>query len=232
MVFMTLFTAFGIALLTIIAPFIGFFDILTGGHYEDVVLPYAPEKGLVWEYDNVDDPYIKLEKMTVKGDEQIFRFVSAGLDPDSFDYYNGECMDLVFTAENGETQTYYSFLADVSEYSHIWVEHEDNCITYEFTVTRDEAYADLDWELSFYCPNKRNVLYFADGKGTEKTFKLVYFKSTPIHDGIAEAYLYFEDDDPEYKESYSVEVDFSSGEAVVIREDSFVYDYSKPTPAG
>ena len=58
-------------------------------------------------------------------------------------------------------------------------------------VTRDEAYADLEWELSFYCPNKRNVLYFADSKGTEKTFTLVYFNNTPIHDGLVEAYLSF-----------------------------------------
>lgn len=224
MVFMTLFTAFGIAVLTFIAPFIGFFDILTGGHYEDVVLPYDPESGLVWEYDAVDDPYVKLDKMTIKGDEQVFRFVSAGSDPDSFDYYNGSCMDLIFTAENGETETYYCFLADVYPYSHIWVEHEDDCIIYEFTATRDEAYADLDWKLSFYCPNPDNVLYFADGKGVEKTFTLVYFNNAPIHDGIVEAYLYFEDDDPKYKESYSAEVDFSSGEAVVIREGSYVYD--------
>lgn len=226
MVFMTLFTAFGIALLTIIAPFIGFFDILTGGHYEDVVLPYDPENGLVWEYDNLDDPYIKLDKMTVKGDEQIFRFSSAGVDADSFDFYNGECMDLIFTAENGETETYYCFLADFTENSHIWIDREDECITYEFTVTRDEAYADLDWKLSFYCPNPRNLLYFADGKGAEKTFKLVYFNNTPIHDGLVEAYLYFENDDPDYKESHSIEVDFSSGEAVVIRENHSVYDYT------
>lgn len=224
MVFMTLFTAFGIALLTIIAPFIGFFDILTGGHYEDVVLPYDPDKGLVWEYDAVDDPYIKLDKMTIKGDEQVFRFVSAGLEHDDFDYYNGSCMDLIFTAENGETETYYSFLADVVAYSHIWIEHEDDCIIHEFTATRDEAYSDLDWELDFYCPNPDNVLYFADGKGTEKTFTLVYFKNIPIHDGIVEACLYFEDSDPRYKESHSIEVDFSSGEAVVIRESSYVYD--------
>lgn len=226
MVFMTLFTAFGIAILTIIAPFIGIFDILTGGHYEDVVLPYNPESGLVWEYDNVDDPYIKLDKMTVKGDEQIFRFTSAGIDADSFDFYNGECMDLIFTAKNGESETYYCFLADFAKNSHIWIDSEEDCIIHEFTVTRDEAYADLEWELDFYCPNKRNVLYFADSKGTEKTFTLVYFNNTPIHDGLVEAYLSFKIDDPYYKESHSIEVDFSSGEAVVIRENHNVYDYT------
>lgn len=226
MVFMTIFTAIGIALLSIIAPFIGFFDILTGGHYEDVVLPYDPESGLVWEYDNVDDPYIKLDKMTVKGDEQVFRFVSAGVDSDSYDYYNGSCMDLIFTAENGETETYYSYLADVAAYSHIWIEHEDDCITYEFTLTRDEAYADLDWKLDFYCPNERNILYFADGKGTEKTFTLVYFKNIPIDDGIVEASLYFKDFESNYRESNYIEVDFSSGEAVVIRENHNVHNYT------
>ena len=53
---------------------------ITGLDITKVALPYDPENGLVWEYDGVDDPYIKLEKMTVDGNEQVFRFVSAGID--------------------------------------------------------------------------------------------------------------------------------------------------------
>lgn len=55
----------------LVAVFIAqFFLGITGLDTTKVTLPYSPEEGLVWEYDNKNDPYIKLKDMVIEGDEQ------------------------------------------------------------------------------------------------------------------------------------------------------------------
>ena len=39
-----------------------------------VELPYDEATGLVWEYDNVDDPYVNLVKTEIEDGKQIFYF--------------------------------------------------------------------------------------------------------------------------------------------------------------
>lgn len=217
MVFMYLFTFLGIVATTLVAPFISLFGIMSGEHFENIVLPYDPEKELVWEYDAIDDPYIKLEKMTIDDDKQVFRFVSSNVSDDEINYYNGYCMDLIFTAQNGQTETYYAVVTDKAIYDEVFIAHEDECITHQVTVKRDASDAEFKWKLDFFCPNDRNILYFSKDTGEENTFTLVYFNSRPIHDGIVEGSFYYESDENE-RVYHIIEVDFSSGEPVVLRE--------------
>lgn len=223
MVFMYLFTFFGIVAMTVATtfatPFLTVFGLMAGANYKDVVLPYNESEGLVWEYDGIDDPYVKLEKMTVNGNEQVFRFVSAGIDEDDdVYYYNGRCMELDFTAKNGQSETYYAVVSPWIFYDEVFLAHEDETITYTVTAERSPTDSEFEWEVDFLHSDLDNVVHFSEKTGETNTFTLVYFNERPHHDGILEASFFYDTESDRMKEWHSVEVDFSSGEAVVIWE--------------
>lgn len=223
MVFMYLFTFFGIVAMTVattlVTPFLAVLGLASGANYKEVILPYSESEGLVWEYDGKDDPYIKLEKMTVNGNEQVFRFVSAGIDEDDdIYYYNGRCMELDFTAQNGQSETYYAVVSPWIFYDEVFIANEDETITYTVTAERSPADSEFEWEVDFLHSDLDNVVHFSKKTGETNTFTLVYFNDRPQHDGILEASFFYDTESDRMKEWHSVEVDFSSGEAVVIWE--------------
>ncbi len=223
MVFMYLFTFFGIVAMTVATtvatPFLAVFGLASGAHYKEVVLPYDETEGLVWEYDGKDDPYIKLEKMTINGNEQVFRFVSAGIDEeDDVYYYNGRCMELDFIAQNGQSETYYAVVSPWIFYDEVFLAHEDETITYTVTAERSPEDSEFEWEVSFLNSDMDNIVHFSEKTGETNTFTIVYFNDRPQHDGILEANFFYDTGDERMKEWHSLEVDFSSGEAVVIWE--------------
>lgn len=222
MIFMHLFTFFGIMAISVSSilamPFMTLFGFITGDYYRDVVLPYNAEEGLVWEYDAVDDPYIRLEKMSVDGDEQVFRFVSSNTEADDIDSENGRCMELIFTSENGQTETYYAYIMPIALYEQVFLVHEDETVTYEITAERDSADSEFEWKLDTLHSDSDNIVYFSDKTGVSNKFTLVYFKDRPHHDGILEASLFYRTNDDRVNVWHSAEVDFSSGEPVVIWE--------------
>ena len=86
----------------IVSPAIGFF---TGADKTEIILPYDEENGIVWEYDDFQDDYIKLTDTRVEDGKQIFTFWRNYF---VFDEGNGGmAIDLVFTDENGNSETYY-----------------------------------------------------------------------------------------------------------------------------
>lgn len=223
MVFMYLFTFFGIVATvvasTIATPFLAALGLLSGAHYKEIVLPYNESEGLVWEYDGKDDPYIKLEKITIDGNEQVFRFVSAGIDEnDNTYYYNGRCMELEITANNGQSETYYAVVNPWFFYDEVFLAHEDETITYTVTAERSSADSEFEWKVDFLHSDLENIVYFSDKTGEFNTFTLVYFKERPLNEGILEANFFYQPDDERIYEWHSLEVDFSSGEPVVIWE--------------
>ncbi len=104
-----------------------------------IELPYDEATGLVWEYDNVDDPYINLVKTEIKDGKQIFIFESAGISLD----WNGEVMELVFTDKNGNEEVYYAYggaKRTAPEFT-----AADECDTYELTVTAENPVNGGKW---------------------------------------------------------------------------------------
>ncbi len=86
----------------IFSPVIGFF---TGEDGAEIILPYDESSGLVWEYDDYQDVYVKLTDMRIENGKQIFAFQRNYL---VFDEGNGGmATDLVFTDKNGNSETYY-----------------------------------------------------------------------------------------------------------------------------
>ena len=118
---------------------------------EEIVLPYDEEKGLVWEYDCVNDPDIELVETKVENGEQIFSFVSKG----SLDWNTlfmvkdendpeGDAMDLIFTDKNGNEKVYYGFGGNRTSAPVFYLAEE--CQTLDITLTAENPKENASWE--------------------------------------------------------------------------------------
>ncbi len=197
-----------------------FFISITGKDVSDVVLPYAPDKGLVWKYDNENDPYISLKETKIVGDEQIFRFKTREYsDDEDYIYGCGYMMDLVFTDENGNTETYYATARNVSlDMIKIWA--EDEVSVYKYTATAHKVYDDSKWSMNFSLGDSSEyVVYDPDITCNPKTFTVVYEKGMEDDDII---WLYFKNSSAEkdYSESHKIRLD-CSGRDVKLLNESF-----------
>lgn len=156
------------------------FGFVTGADQTKIALPYDPDKGLVWEYDNKNDPYIKLHDTVIEGDEQIFCFRDKHGTTNS---ENGEWMDVIFTDKNGNQLKYYL------SFDHEGVledEHQDFLVLapgeyheYEYTVKADNAKIGGDWYITYLDRYRTNldIAYMPwQEKKSEETFKLVFAK--------------------------------------------------------
>lgn len=160
--------------------FVNIFGFVTGADQTRIALPYDPENGLIWEYDNKNDPYLKLHDTVIEGDEQIFCFRDKRGTTNS---ENGEWMDLIFTDKNGNQRKYYV------SFDHEGVledEHQDFIVLapgeyheYEYTVKADNPTVGNDWYITYldrYRTNL-NVAYMPRQEhSSEETFKLVFAK--------------------------------------------------------
>ncbi len=172
MVFMTLFTIFGIAAYTIGSALFGFIGIATGDNTSEVVLPYEPESGYVWEYDGIDDISIISVNSKNKNGKQIFSFMGMDIKED---VDHGSVMDLVFTAENGETRTYYAYVENGFIYDRVIVAAAEDCSVMDYTVKSVCGNEDCKWTVGFNREDEECVLYNSDTTGTEMTYTVVVF---------------------------------------------------------
>ncbi len=176
--------------------FLNIFGFVSGEDQTRIALPYDPEKGLVWEYDNKNDPYIKLHKTVIEDDEQIFCFRDKRGTTNSG---NGEWMDVIFTDKNGNQLKYYV------SFDHEGVlddPHQDflvlapgEYLEYDHTVKADKPVPGGDWYITYLDSYRTNldVVYMPrQKKKSEETFKLVFAK-------------------PEQGESYKSKLLFSYG---------------------
>lgn len=156
------------------------FGFISGEDQTKIALPYNPDEGLVWEYDNKDDPYIKLHNTVIESDEQVFCFRDKR---GSTNTGNGEWMDLIFTDKNGNQLKYYiSFdhegtLED--EYQDFIVLAPGEYLEYEHTVKTDNIKPVSDWYITYFDNYRTNldIAYMPkQQKEAEETFKLVFAK--------------------------------------------------------
>ncbi len=116
---------------------------LTGYPTAQIELPYDETTGLVWEYDNVDDPYIKLIETKIVDGKQIFVFEGTNkADKD----YSGEVMKMIFTDKNGNEDVYYGYHSGKLNAPHIYSDEE--CRLTEFTLTSDNPVEGGVWEVA------------------------------------------------------------------------------------
>lgn len=117
----------------------------------EIVLPYDEEKGIVWEYDCVNDPNIELVEERIENGEQIFVFVGKG----KFDIaeifikdeneQQGSMMDIVFTDKNGNQKIYYGYNGNRINEPQFYP--AEDCQTIDITLTAQKARKNASWEV-------------------------------------------------------------------------------------
>lgn len=143
--------------LVIIIPMIFFgtiFSDISGAIFgyptEEIALPYDEEKGLVWEYDCVNDPDIELVKTEIRDGEQVFVFVGKGkmsiaeIFTKSENEQQGDIMDLVFTDKNGNQKIYYGYNGNRINEPQFY--SAEDCQTIDITLTAEKARKNASWE--------------------------------------------------------------------------------------
>lgn len=200
---------------------------ITGLDTTKVSLPYDPENGLVWEYDNINDPYIFLKETEIDGDKQIFRFKSREKLGDDYVYGCGSMMDLVFTDQNGNTETYYATTYG-TDFHRVRIRPEDEIAVYQHTVTAAKTFEDSEWDLGFgtdtYC---RYIVYNPEMKSNPEsfTFTVAYEKGSD-DDDIFWVFIESESfaNDNHYLENHQLQLDCSGKEAKLLKEEFWSTD--------
>ncbi len=162
------------------AFFMNLSGFVTGADQTRIALPYDPEKGLVWEYDNKNDPYIKLLDTVIEGNEQIFCFRDKR---GTTNFENGEWMDMIFTDKNGNQKKYYV------SFDHEGVledKHQDFLVLapgeyheYNYTVKAQDTSHSGDWYITYLDKYRTNldIAYMPrQERKSEETFRLVFAK--------------------------------------------------------
>ena len=193
------------------------FGFATGDNTSKVVLPYDPENGLVWEYDNVDDPYIRLKKTEIKDGEQIFYFAENSLHIEYFDYYKGKMIDLIFVDENGNTVKYYAYPYQdgATAYKKIKILAPDEYIEFVYHAVPQIEDANSRWHID--SDSEKYVLYSPEEYAPEKTYTFVYEKGSNEYNAISVGFTCGHSDAGFYEFRYVI-VDFSSGEGVITKD--------------
>lgn len=127
---------------------------IKGDNVTQVELPYDPSKGIVWEYDGIDDPLMELDKIEVKGDRQIFTFKGDFMFESLFNEDESEekddpymVMDVIFTDENGNEILYYARVNHdyLSLFYKISFWSPDEYIIFEYTPEEEIPYDGAEW---------------------------------------------------------------------------------------
>ena len=170
--------------------------VIKGPEETEIRLPYDPDNGIVWTYED-DDPYLKLIDTEIDKNEQVFCFVNDNYNPiksmiDSFvhkengDGCNGNIMDVVFTSENGNERVFYA--------RESWPLNEpkiypaEDCLTTTFTCVAENPTDGAVWRTSTKSGDLGGVLcqpYTAD---STVTFTVVALPED-INDGHCSAFF-------------------------------------------
>ena len=130
-----------------------------------VELPYDEATGLVWEYDNVDDPYINLDKTETKDGKQVFYFESSGIELET----KGDIMELVFTDKNGNEEVFYCYSSAKINAPSIY--SAEQCTLTEITLTAENPVEGGKWVVA---ENGYYILYHNASESESETYTFVF----------------------------------------------------------
>lgn len=228
---------FLVPFLSVFAIFIGFFEMLTGVGTEKVVLPYDPENGIVWEYNEGEEAFVDCIKSEINGEQQIFTFRGKGLldegRPSSYEHEN-VVDDIYFEDENGNIKTYYSFIdfsydhgkGDSLLYGNMDIYEETECVTFEYTVTAQQEVEDCYWLAYDYDASMRQNRYIGECElkdAYERTYKFV-FSPEDIKDHTFDMSFYYRTQPGKQYEKIGVTFEMKDKEVRLIEEIFYVED--------
>lgn len=213
---------------------------ITGGDKTKVVLPYEPEKGIVWECDIPIGP-VELVETEIDGKTQVFYFEStfgkdllehfAGIaksiitkeDPPEFEDKFGDMYKILFTDKNGNTQKYYaehkvetdSIYPDMVE-----IYAPDEYYSFDYTVTAQQPVeGEYFW---FNEMQSSSTECFLPEYSPEKTFTIVLtdnFENGEEH-FYNMCYGYFDYSNPKTVEYVTIRYKITDGNLEILEEKS------------
>lgn len=218
----------------------GFISELFGKNLSEVVLPYEPEKGIVWEYDDFANRYFHLKEVNIEGDTQVFVFeaytlydlyfgdVEEDVQAENEHYVWGGYWELNFTDENGDSMVYYinpnyTVLGIKDDAMKIYAPGE--YVKWEYTPVPD----DPRFEYQFHGGEKNEYeINEVDGQtvityikipsfNEGETFDINFYSNYTVRDMSAEDTLYY------YSEYYTVTFKMEDGEMVVANKAPAIY---------
>ena len=219
--------------------FIGIFDTAFGTGTEKVVLPYDPENGIVWEYEEGDDAFVDCIKTTTKDGQQIFTFRGKMIfneDRPNDLYQNEEFVDdIYFVDANGNVKTYYAML-DFSWdgpddgvsliYGGMDIYEESECAVFEYTVKAGTQVEGCYWhEYDYDAGTDRNryVGFPEIVNMHERTYKFV-LPPEDIEDGSFDMSFYYRNSSGKLYEKIAVTFEMVGKEVTVLEETHYVYN--------
>ena len=227
---------FLVPFLSVFAIFIGFFEMLTGVGTEKVVLPYDPENGIVWEYNQGEEAFVDCIKSEIKNGQQIFTFRGKAIfdagRPSSYEHDN-VVDDICFEDENGNIKMYYAFIdfrgdapGDPIVYGSVDIYEETECVTFEYTVTAQQEVEDCYWLAYDYDASMRQNRYIGECElkdAYERTYKFV-FSPEDIKDHIFDMSFYYRTQPGKQYEKIGVTFEMKDKEVRLIEEIFYVED--------
>ena len=146
------------------------FGFVTGNDRAEIVLPYEPEKGIVWECD-LDESFYKLADTEINGNEQIFYIRHKVFKlPDST---KGKFSRIIFTDENGNEKKYYVCLnTDTAASNDLLVYAPGEYYDFDYTVKAENPNISYSWYVSV--ADGKYVLYNPDTDTPETTFTVIH----------------------------------------------------------
>lgn len=218
---------------------------VTGGDRTEVVLPYEPEKGIVWECDLPDSP-VELVETEIDGNTQVFYFKSTWgsdyigsivdlakyfINKDELPKYEdtfGDVYKIMFTDANGNEQRYYA-KRSVNDDS-IYIDTVDifapgEYYAFDYTVTAQQP---VEGEYFWFNDNRPSYTEcFAPEYSPTKTFTIVHTKDFEN----SEEYYYSMEygyNDQKYKdqavEYVNIKYKFTDGKLEILEEKQGIYE--------
>lgn len=194
-------------------------DFATGNAETEIVLPYEPEKGTVWECD-LDDQYFKLAETETDGNNQIFY-----IRPKIFSIPNseqGRFSKIVFTDENENEKTYYvRNNSDTPEYFDLYVYAPGEYVDFDYTVKPEKPVSSYSWHV--LVADADYVLYNPDVDSEETTFTVVHPFDKYERDSYTISFRYGPHSG-DSKEGYTVTYTVTENGAEITKESHNFYD--------
>ena len=195
------------------------FGFVTGNDRTEFVLPYEPEKGIVWECD-FDESFYKLADTEIDRDEQIFYIRHKAFKlPDS---EKGKFSSIIFTDENGNQKKYYVCLnTDTAASNDLRVYAPGEYYDFDYTVKAENPNISYSW--SVRVADSEYVLYNSDTDTPEITFTVIHPYDTYESGSYTICFNYGEHTGNS-KEGYSVTYSVTENGAEIIKESHQFYD--------
>ncbi len=218
---------------------------ITGGDRTEVVLPYEPEKGIVWDCD-IPIGHVKLVETEIDGETQVFYFKSThALDVaksfvdiaksiitkeyNEYEYTYGECYKIIFTDQNGNEQIYYADSYSNSDsiyFDLVKIYSPDEYFAFDYTFTAQQP---IEGEYGWYNQfSTDRTVYYKPEPSPTKTVTIIH--TNGIKDG-AEYYYEIEygplDGYKRETEFVKLKYTITDGEVEILEENHVVKEQSE-----